>query len=166
MDDSLKARLNRLGIKTGADEIAAPPVHSGEFSIETVIPGEIIQSVFGPCYRIRKEFDKSHAHGSLSLMIEGEIGLVADWAQLSPAGRSSLEDFVYLDTETTGLSGGAGSFAFLVGLSRYKAGGTEFTQFLLRDPSEERGMLTALSEYMSARTASSLTMGRLLIFLC
>lgn len=148
MDDSLTAKLKRLGIKTGTDEVPKPPIYSGEFSVDEVIPGEIIQTAFGSTYHIGKFFDRSHAHGALSLVIEGEIGLVADWAHLSPGGRTSLENFIYLDTETTGLSGGTGTFAFLVGLSRYTQGGTEFSQFLLRDPSEERGMLTALAEYM------------------
>jgi len=149
MDDKFAAKLRRLGIKTGTDEIPNPPAYSGEFSVDEVIPGELLQTIFGSIYRIQKFFNRSHIHGKLSLIIEGEIDLVADWAHLSSSGRTSLENFVYLDTETTGLSGGTGTFAFLVGLSRYNQDGTEFTQFLLRDPSEERAMLTALADYMN-----------------
>jgi hypothetical protein len=65
-----------------------------------------------------------------------------------------------LDTETTGLSGGTGTLAFLVGLGtfqaeRRKSKGTTFhlRQFFLRDPDEEAAMLSALSDLMQDRQA-------------
>lgn len=54
-------------------------------------------------------------------------------------------DLVYLDTEATGLSTGAGTYAFLVGLGRLVPSGFEVTQYLMRDVSEEEPMLEAVA---------------------
>ena len=54
---------------------------------------------------------------------------------------------LYLDTETTGLSGGAGTLAFLVGLAWFDADGElVLEQFLLREPGEEKALLEALRQ--------------------
>ena len=53
---------------------------------------------------------------------------------------------LFLDTETTGLAGGAGTLVFLVGLGKFRGGSFELRQYFLRDPGEERGMLHALAE--------------------
>ena len=47
------------------------------------------------------------------------------------------DKLLFFDTETTGLSGGAGTLAFLVGIGRYTDAGFQVTQFLMRDYDEE-----------------------------
>jgi len=59
--------------------------------------------------------------------------------------------WLFLDTETTGLSGGSGTYAFLVGLAWWDAGGLEVEQFFMRDHSEEHSVLLALRERMAER---------------
>ena len=60
------------------------------------------------------------------------------WCRL-PAARAP---FVFFDLETTGLSGGAGTYAFLVGCGWFDAEGAFVTeQFLLVDYAAERAML-------------------------
>ena len=61
-------------------------------------------------------------------------------AQLAP------QDALFLDTETTGLSGGTGTFAFLIGLGWFEEGDFITCQLLARDFSEERAMLAFLRE--------------------
>ena len=153
MDDSLAEKLKRLGMKLGSELVMPPPPLPEETSVTSVIPGEEISTAFGRCYRVRKLLDRQHMHGSTTLVIEGEIGLVADWAHLQNLRGQTAERMIFLDTETTGLAGGTGTFAFLVGVSQITPDGLEFTQFLLRDPSEEQAMLTALSEYMTVARA-------------
>jgi uncharacterized protein len=53
---------------------------------------------------------------------------------------------IFLDTETTGLSGGAGTVAFLVGLGRWTESGFVIEQYLMRDYHEERAMLLGLQQ--------------------
>lgn len=56
------------------------------------------------------------------------------------------EQWLFLDTETTGLAGGSGTYAFLVGVAWWEGGGLEIEQFFLREYSEERSLLFALRE--------------------
>jgi hypothetical protein len=53
---------------------------------------------------------------------------------------------LFLDTETTGLGGGAGTLAFLVGLLYSDESGCWFEQLLLGDPEQEPALLCALEK--------------------
>jgi uncharacterized protein len=55
-------------------------------------------------------------------------------------------EWLFLDTETTGLSGGSGTYPFLVGLAWWEGGGLEIEQLFMREYSEERSLLFALRE--------------------
>lgn len=55
--------------------------------------------------------------------------------------RPALSDFVFLDTETTGLSGGVGTVAFQIGLGYFENGGFVVEQLLMRDYHQEPAML-------------------------
>jgi uncharacterized protein YprB with RNaseH-like and TPR domain len=61
------------------------------------------------------------------------------------------EQWLFLDTETTGLAGGSGTYAFLIGIAWWEAGGLEIEQFFLREQSEERALLFALRERIAER---------------
>ena len=65
-------------------------------------------------------------------------------------GSMPLREAVYLDTETSGLSGGAGVYVYMVGLGWFE--GSEFVswQGFLREPGEERAMLAAVAERLRA----------------
>src|SRR5689334_10880171 len=70
---------------------------------------------------------------------------------LSPEAPDEIADpdqWLFLDTETTGLAGGSGTYAFLVGIAWWEGGGLEIEQFFLREYSEERSVLFALRERM------------------
>ena len=60
---------------------------------------------------------------------------------------------IFLDTETTGLSGGAGTVAFLVGVGRWSDVGFTVEQYLMRDYDEERPMLMELQESLAGAQA-------------
>jgi uncharacterized protein YprB with RNaseH-like and TPR domain len=61
------------------------------------------------------------------------------------------EKWLFLDTETTGLAGGTGTYAFMVGIAWWDAGGLQVEQFFLRDLDEEHSLLLELSERMEQR---------------
>ena len=68
--------------------------------------------------------------------------------------RTALENperWLFLDTETTGLAGGTGTYAFLVGLAWWDAGGLQVEQLFLRDFSEEHSLLQELSDRLAER---------------
>ncbi|MFI5058604.1 MAG: ribonuclease H-like domain-containing protein [Candidatus Acidiferrales bacterium] len=73
---------------------------------------------------------------------------------LSRRTRAALEDpakWLFLDTETTGLAGGTGTYAFLVGLAWWDAGGLQVEQFFMRDFGEEHSLLHELAARLAAR---------------
>jgi uncharacterized protein YprB with RNaseH-like and TPR domain len=61
------------------------------------------------------------------------------------------EQWLFLDTETTGLAGGTGTYAFMVGIAWWDSGGLQVEQFFLRDLDEEHSLLLELSERMKQR---------------
>ncbi len=68
--------------------------------------------------------------------------------------RAALEDsakWLFLDTETTGLAGGTGTYAFLVGVAWWDAGGLQVEQFFLRDFAEEHSLLHQLAARVAER---------------
>lgn len=58
-------------------------------------------------------------------------------------------EWAFLDTETTGLAGGTGTCAFLVGVGRITPEGFRVRQFFMRDYGEEASLLAALSEHLA-----------------
>jgi uncharacterized protein YprB with RNaseH-like and TPR domain len=73
---------------------------------------------------------------------------------LSRKTRAALDDsgkWLFLDTETTGLAGGTGTYAFLIGLAWWDAGGLQIEQFFMRDFSEEHSLLQELSQRLAER---------------
>ncbi|HKV60587.1 MAG TPA: ribonuclease H-like domain-containing protein [Candidatus Acidoferrum sp.] len=73
---------------------------------------------------------------------------------LSRKTRAALEDpekWLFLDTETTGLAGGTGTYAFLIGIAWWDAGGLQVEQFFMRDFTEEHSLLQELSQRIAER---------------
>jgi hypothetical protein len=69
----------------------------------------------------------------------------------APAEAADQKNWLFLDTETTGLSGGTGTYAFLIGIAWWDAGGLEVEQFFMRDHSDEHSVLAALKERLAER---------------
>jgi uncharacterized protein YprB with RNaseH-like and TPR domain len=75
-------------------------------------------------------------------------------AALTKRTRDALADptkWLFLDTETTGLAGGTGTYAFLVGLAWWDSGGLQAEQLLIRDFAEEHSMLHELAARIAER---------------
>ena len=83
--------------------------------------------------------------------------------ELTPAGLRGLDDlpemqgaatddWVYLDTETTGLSGGTGTLAFMVGVARFAPDARlQVRQYILARFGAESAMLAALADWIGDR---------------
>ena len=96
----------------------------------------------------RARLPDEHAHGAWRL---AEIGSactrsIAALARDPALAEVDLAGAVYLDIETTGLSGGAGTIPFLVALGSFDgAGGFELWQGFLRGPEEEPALLAEVA---------------------
>jgi tetratricopeptide (TPR) repeat protein len=60
-----------------------------------------------------------------------------------------LSQLAFLDTETTGLSGGTGTYAFMVGLGRFVDGDFHLALFFMQNPGEEAALLEAVANFLA-----------------
>lgn len=63
------------------------------------------------------------------------------------------QKLLFIDTETTGLSGGAGTYAFLVGIAACTAEAVEVKQYFLIDPDAEKALYANLLDEFSGMEA-------------
>ncbi|MDP3275810.1 MAG: ribonuclease H-like domain-containing protein [Deltaproteobacteria bacterium] len=85
-------------------------------------------------------------HSACDVRAESVALLTLDRSKIAP----DLSRALYIDTETTGLNGGTGMMAFLVGAGRFEQRTFVVEQWFLRDPSDELAMLLSLRERMAA----------------
>lgn len=67
------------------------------------------------------------------------------------AAAADPEKWLFLDTETTGLAGGTGTYAFLVGIAWWDSGGLQVEQLMMRDFSDEYSLLVELAARIAER---------------
>jgi uncharacterized protein YprB with RNaseH-like and TPR domain len=145
---TLSERLKSLGVKVGAKDL--PPPRPGKtYPVEEIVAGRFIDTGNGSTYLIEQDFPVDYLHGQVGLRISTTPLTLAEWAGVVEIATQNPEDLVFLDTETSGLAGGTGTFAFLVGAGRYTADGFHLAQFFMRDPLEEPALLLALEEFIA-----------------
>ncbi len=145
---TLSERLKSLGVKVGTKDL--PPPRPGKtYPVEEIVAGRFIDTGNGSTYLIEQDFPEAYIHGQVGLRITTRPMTIAEWAGVVEIADQNPEDLVFLDTETSGLAGGTGTFAFLVGAGRYTADGFHLAQFFMRDPLEESALLLALEEFIA-----------------
>ena len=117
--------------------------------IEQLMSGEVVRTAHGEHFETGRLWERHRRHGSVDISDLAE--LPADLLRPLTAGAVSDSPparWAFLDTETTGLAGGAGTYAFLVGVGAIEAGGFRLRQFFMRDYGEEASLLRRLAEYL------------------
>ena len=151
MREDLRRRLRELGVVKGVRELQAR--ESGPtYAIEDLVSGQFHTTSRGQCFVAEESFPLDYLHGDLPLsaFIELSPQAVARLEQDERVTGVDLEKVCFLDTETTGLSGGTGTMAFIVGLGFYTGEGFRLQQYFLRDPGDEPAMIEALAECLPA----------------
>jgi uncharacterized protein YprB with RNaseH-like and TPR domain len=115
--------------------------------------GRPSRNAFGECLVIDRRYESDRWHGDVRIS-DCELGGLGSLGFLDPSlmsgpllGAAAARRTVFVDLETTGLSGGAGTVAFLVGCGFYDLGAFQVRQFLLTSFSAERALLTAVAEF-------------------
>lgn len=119
-------------------------------SIESVVDGELLSGEGGSCFVADTVFAGTQAHGlhrfdTLSTITPVGLAEISRDPELQYADLSGA---VFLDTETTGLNLGTGTYVFLVGAGFFDVGQFRVKQFLLLSPSEELPYLAALDAFL------------------
>ena len=152
---SLSDQLKRLGVKVGAGEIKAPlPSKRDEFTIEKVLPGRLVETPNGAVYIVEQVYPWGSPHGAARIGLDASVENLSRWAGINQIKDLPVESYAFLDTETSGLAGGTGTYAFLIGAGRFEhteAEGLHFhlAQFFMRDPTEEPALLLALEQFLA-----------------
>ena len=147
MDTSLSEKLKSLGVRIGARDLP-PPRPRDPYPIERVVPGRFQETLHGEVYVVEERHPLEHRHGCTTLQITSPLRVIAEWAGEPRLTEAELDTFAFLDTETTGLAGGTGTYAFLVGVGRYDGEEFHLAQFFMRDPIEEPALLDALAKFL------------------
>src|SRR5574340_367036 len=150
---SLADRLKALGVRTGAADLPAP-VRLESFGIHTVMDGTVVATQVGETFVYEEHFAAGYHHGHAPIRPEAPLTVLTAWAADERLHDLPMEAFAFLDTETSGLAGGTGTYAFLVGVARFDASGDfVLRQFFMRDPSEEPALLDALTQFLAPARA-------------
>ena len=144
---SLADKLKSLGVQVGTAGLTPPrPDH---FSIDSVVAGTFRATLRGEAFVSEQTFAQDYLHGKVSPLSEFPLSLISQWAKDTRIANLPISKFAFLDTETSGMAGGTGTYAFLVGAARFIDGKFVLQQFFLRDPSEEPAMLEALINFLA-----------------
>src|SRR2546430_15489824 len=111
--------------------------------IERLVDGELHDTGHGSIVRVRREYPLSHRHGAEPLgdALAAPLELLARAARID-AELGGADGLLFLDTETTGLAGGTGPYAFLVGVARVEDARLVGLQYFLRDFDDQPPLLT------------------------
>jgi uncharacterized protein YprB with RNaseH-like and TPR domain len=145
---SLSDKLKSLGVKVGAQDIPKPENGANQpTSVMQVAPGREHETPQGFTYIIDQYLPADYEHGHTRLNSTSSLEIISEWAGDPQISRTSSGAFGFLDIETTGLMGGTGTYAFLVGVGRFEGETFHLAQFFMRDPWEEPAHLLALEEF-------------------
>jgi uncharacterized protein YprB with RNaseH-like and TPR domain len=145
---NLSDRLKLLGVKIGAKDLPPPQINKS-YPVEEIVPGRFVDTGNGSTYLIEEDYPANYNHGKVRLRIETKPQIIAEWAGELKIAKQNPDTMLFLDTETSGLAGGTGTFAFLVGAARYTKDGFHLAQFFMRDPLEEPALLLALEQFIA-----------------
>jgi hypothetical protein len=148
-------RLRKLGVHRGAESLRDQGTGINPQSLIPnpgfFLPGEPVETRFGPAW-VRTVRYPLAEHPDLAewLGVGGDalaaLGRDAGLLALEPARAA------FVDTETTGLAIGAGTYTFMIGVGTYENACFVVRQFFMRHPGEERAQLHLVEEALGACT--------------
>jgi uncharacterized protein len=135
----------------GSDAIAGRlRIEDGHEHAQAWLSGQDVETEFGRHFETEKLYEHHRRHGS------ADIGSLADLphdlltsVSADPIPHAPPSEWAFLDTETTGLSGGTGTCAFLIGVGRITPEGFRVRQFFMRDYGEEASALHAVAAHLA-----------------
>ena len=118
--------------------------------VGAALGGRVAETSFGQCLVIDRRYEADRFHGTIRVgdcdLEDGAALGILDPSLRGPVSRT-FPRTVFIDLETTGLSGGAGTLAFLVGCGYFDLGAFQVRQFLLTSHAAERALLTAVADF-------------------
>ncbi|MBX7258949.1 MAG: ribonuclease H-like domain-containing protein [Candidatus Hydrogenedentes bacterium] len=147
--------LSRSGVMKGSEwrqrlEDLQRLRESGVYEIDTAVPGTLVGDEKSGFYLVSHTYPWHTPHGAVTL--DSVLEARGEHIALSASDDELIEfnprTAFFIDTETTGLSGGTGTVAFLVGIAYFVEEGLRLDQCFMRDYDDEEPMLQYLDEVM------------------
>src|ERR1700736_2464521 len=150
----LRRKIARIDRKFAGPK-PVPPIFSRPEPPEQYFPeqwlhGDEVETEHGHHFETERIWERHRRHGSMSICdlqdLPGDL--------LHPISNGEVEHahpfkWAFLDTETTGLAGGAGTYAFLIGVGRITPEGFRVRQFFMREFGEEASLLHGLTAHLA-----------------
>ncbi len=120
--------------------------------VDRALPCSAEETPLGRLHRRVLIHEEDHRHGAVEVApaaraLGSEVAVLALDPALAPLDFARA---LYIDTETTGLAGGAGTLPFLIGMAWFDGERLVVEQLLLERPGREAPMLTRLAERLRA----------------
>ena len=115
--------------------------------------GVIRETENGPTWMVETIYDEAYLHGRVELSRDIDKSLLEF---LDPYCHQNSFDFnkiAVVDTETTGLAGGTGTYAFIIGIGFWLDSKFVVRQYILRDFFEEPAQLAAFTDDLTHATS-------------
>lgn len=156
MSSNLRDRLRRLGVKKGRAGLKRPKPRAASgspFGIESVVAGREVATDWGAYFVAETSYPLSHQRGGRALtdVLHCDPRVAARLSQNDSLASANLTGLAFFDIETTGLAGGTGTLAFLIGVGSIESDQFVLRQFFMRDPSEEVSLLGGVAESLESR---------------
>lgn len=148
--ESLYEKLKSMGVQLGTSHLVSSQKRVDHpHRIEAVIQGSNIETVYGKVFVTHKHYPTNHWHGDVAVCSEGDLDILAQWCDTPRITRPGRQNIVFLDTETSGLAGGTGTYVFLIGIGYQTEVGFESLQFFMQDPGQESALLASLDQWLA-----------------
>jgi uncharacterized protein YprB with RNaseH-like and TPR domain len=118
--------------------------------------GKIRKTNLGPVWMVETVYEEGYLHGRTELTRSIPDSALDFFGIDISQGLVDLTRTAIIDTETTGLAGGTGTYPFIIGTGFWRKNKFVVRQYILRDFSEEPAQLEAFTDDLS-KTSSLLT---------
>ncbi len=168
-DTSWQEKLRRLGVVRGTRNISfkLPPVpsepslpqrrtavdHNTPMPLTQLLPGLTEVETDGVSCLVRDKLypiERKHGRFPLSILLHHNPADGASLITDADPSITTFRDFLFIDTETTGLAG-AGTLAFMVGVGFFEGDVFIVRQYFLREHGDEEAMLLQLTDLLAGK---------------
>jgi uncharacterized protein YprB with RNaseH-like and TPR domain len=153
--DDLRRRIESVvrRTETRSTSIKTEAAARGNQGLMEILKGCEIENEHGRFFLLCDVMSGASRHGHRNIREAYDFDTTAAGmlANNPVLGEYTSSDALFLDTETTGLSGGTGTMAFLIGLGWFEEGHFQVHQILARDFGEEKAALAYLREIASRK---------------
>jgi len=143
--EELRSNIDRI---LGKSRVIKEPRPKPEpLSLDEILAGRTVETKSGTVFMTEHHYPSDYSHGNRRLdeILDTPTDRLPIFIGEATGETLSLSDAIFIDTETTGLSGGTGTYVFLLGAGFFTDKGFSICQYFMRDFNEEPGLLHLVS---------------------